>query len=144
MQRMTERAAVATAPQRFIASLLGLFAAIALSLATVGIYGVISLSVAARTREIGIRIALGADQGRVQRLVVGEGIAMVSVGAVIGLVGALLSTRVLQALLFDLRPSDPLTYATALALLGGAAVLASWIPARRASRVDPVSAFRTD
>ncbi|MDP1861151.1 MAG: ABC transporter permease [Gemmatimonadaceae bacterium] len=144
MQLMTARAAVATAPQRFIASLLGLFAAIALSLAAVGIYGVISLSVAARTREIGIRIALGADQGRVQRLVVGEGIAMVSVGAVIGLVGALLSTRVLQALLFDLRPSDPLTYATALVVLGGAAVLASWIPARRASRVDPVSAFRTD
>lgn len=144
MQRMTDRVAVATAPQRFIATLLGLFAAIAVSLATVGIYGVIALSVAARTREIGIRMALGADRGRVQRLVVGEGIALVSVGAVIGLAGALLSTRALQALLFDLRPSDPLTYAGALVVLGGAAVLASWLPARRASRVDPVWAFRTD
>ncbi len=144
MKLMTERVAVATAPQRFITTILGLFAAIALSLATVGIYGVIALSVAARTREIGVRIALGADQGRVQRLVVGEGIALVSIGAVIGLAGALLSTRVLQALLFDLQPSDPLTYATVLVLLGGAAVLASWLPARRASRVDPVSAFRTD
>ncbi|MBC7896770.1 MAG: hypothetical protein H7066_15235, partial [Cytophagaceae bacterium] len=71
-------------------------------------------------------------------------IALVSVGAVFGLVGALLSTRVLQALLFDLHPADPLTFATALVVLGVASVLASWIPARRASRVDPVLAFRTD
>jgi len=144
MQLMTDRVAVATASQRFIATLLGLFAGIAVSLAGVGIYGVIALSVTARTREIGIRMALGADRARVQRLVVGEGIALVSVGAVVGLVGALLATRVLQSLLFDLHPADPLTIATALAVLGGASVLASWLPARRASRVDPVLAFRTD
>ena len=78
-----------------------------------------------------------------RRLVVGEGIALVSVGAAIGLTGALLSTPVLRAFLFDLTPSDPTTYASALAVLGAAAILASWLPARRASRVDPVAAFRT-
>ncbi|MEP6494306.1 MAG: ABC transporter permease [bacterium] len=144
MQPMTTRAAAATAQARFSAVLLGLFAATALSLAVIGIYGVMSLAVAARTREIGIRIALGADQNRVQRLVVGEGLALVSVGAAIGLVGALFSTRVLQSLLFDLTSSDPLTYVSIVALLAGAAIIASWLPARRASRVDPVVALRAD
>jgi putative ABC transport system permease protein len=144
MQPMTERAASATAQARFSAVLLGLFAATALSLAVVGIYGVMSLAVTARTREIGIRIALGADQRRVQRLVVGEGLALVSVGAAIGLAGALLSTRVLQSLLFDLTASDPFTYVSILMLLGVAALVASWLPARRAARVDPVVALRAD
>ncbi|HEY9225405.1 MAG TPA: FtsX-like permease family protein, partial [Gemmatimonadaceae bacterium] len=136
--------AAATAQMRFNAILLGLFAATALSLAVVGIYGVMSLAVAARTREIGIRIALGADHRRVQRLVVGEGLALVSVGAAIGIAGAIWSTRVLQNLLYDLKPSDPVTYVGILVLLASAAVLASWIPARRASRVDPVVALRSD
>jgi putative ABC transport system permease protein len=144
MLPLATRAAAATAQARFSAVLLGLFAATALSLAVVGIYGVMSLAVAARTREIGIRIALGADQRRVQRLVVGEGIALVAVGAVIGLAGALVSTRVLQSLLFDLTSTDPLTYTLILALLAVAAMLASWIPARRASRVDPVVALRAE
>lgn len=144
MQPMTARAAGATAQARFSAVVLGLFAATALSLAVVGIYGVMSLAVAARTREIGIRIALGADHRRVQRLVIGEGLALVSVGAAIGLAGAVLSTRVLQSLLFDLTPSDPFTYASILVLLGVAALVASWIPARRAARVDPVVALRAD
>jgi predicted permease len=144
MKPMSERAAAATAQARFSAVLLGLFAVTALSLAVIGIYGVMSLAVTARTRELGIRIALGADARRVRRLVVNEGIALVSVGAAIGLVGALMSTRVLRNLLFDLQPSDPVTYVGILILLGGAAVLASWIPARRASRVDPMVALRAE
>jgi predicted permease len=144
MQTMTDRAAAATAPARFSAMLLGLFALTALSLAIVGIYGVMSLVVTARTREIGIRIALGADQQRVQRLVIGEGVSLVAGGAAIGLVGALICTRVLQTLLFDLTPSDPITYVSIVVLLGTTAFAASWIPARKASRVDPVEALRAD
>jgi predicted permease len=144
IQPMADRAAAATAQTRFNAILLGLFAATALSLAVVGIYGVMSLAVAARTREIGIRIALGADQRRVRRSIVGEGVVLVAIGATVGVVGALLSTRVLRNLLFDLEPSDPVTYAAILGLLGTAAVLASWVPARRASRVDPIVALRCE
>jgi putative ABC transport system permease protein len=144
MQSMTERAAAATAQARFSAALLGLFALTALSLAGIGIYGVMSIAVTTRTREIGIRIALGADRSRVQGLVVGEGIALVSLGVVIGVGGALVATRVLRSLLFDLTPSDPITYVTIVAVLGAAAIVASWIPARRASRVDPVVALRAE
>jgi putative ABC transport system permease protein len=144
IQPMTERAAAATAQARFHAILFAAFAATALSLALIGIYGVMSLAVAARTREIGIRIALGADRHLVQRLVIREGLALVSAGAVIGVAGALWSTRVLQNLLYDLKPSDPMTYAAILALLAAAALIASWIPARRASRVDPVVALRSE
>jgi predicted permease len=144
MQTMSARVASATAQARFSAALLSLFAATALSLAVIGIYGVMSLAVSSRTREIGILIALGADQGRVRRSVVGEGLGLVAVGAAIGLAGALACTRVLQTMLFDLAPSDPATYAGIIALLGGAATAASWIPARRAARVDPVVALRAD
>jgi putative ABC transport system permease protein len=144
LQTMSARAAKATAQARFSASLLGLFALTALSLAAVGIYGVMALAVAARTREIGIRIALGADRGRVQRLVVGEGVALALFGTIIGVSGALLATRVMRSLLFDLTPSDPVTYVTIVAILAAAAIVASWIPARRASRVDPVVALRTE
>jgi putative ABC transport system permease protein len=144
MQTMTERSAAATAQARFRAVLLAAFAITALSLAAIGIYGVMSFAVTARTREIGIRIALGAESARVQRLVIGEGIGMVGVGAVIGLVGALASTRVLRTFLFDLTPSDPTTYVAVVVVLGAAAILASWIPARRASRVDPVVALRAE
>jgi putative ABC transport system permease protein len=144
MKPMAERAAAATAQARFSATLLGLFALTALSLAGIGIYGVMSIAVTTRTREIGIRIALGADRSRVQGLVVGEGIALVSLGVVIGVGGALVATRVLRSLLFDLTPSDPITYVTIVAVLGAAAIVASWIPARRASRVDPVVALRAE
>jgi predicted permease len=142
MKPLAERAASATAPARFSAVLLGLFAAVALSLAVIGIYGVMSLAVAQRTREIGIRMALGADRQTVMRLVVGEGVALAAAGGVAGLLAALVFTRVLRAQLFDVTPSDPVTYASIALLLGGAAVVASWIPARRATRVHPTEALR--
>jgi putative ABC transport system permease protein len=144
VKTMAERAAAATAQSRFSAALLGLFAITALSLASIGIYGVMALAVSARTREIGVRIALGADRRRVQRLVVGEGIALVAAGAALGLLGALTTTRVLQSLLFDLAPTDPPTYVAIVVILGACAIAASWIPARRASHVDPVVALRAD
>jgi putative ABC transport system permease protein len=144
VQTMSARAAAATSQARFSAVLLGLFAATALSLAIVGIYGVMSLVVAARTREIGIRMALGADQGRVRRQVVGEGLALVSIGAALGGVGALACTRLLQSQLFDLTTSDPITYVSIVGVLGLAAFAASWVPARRAARVDPIVALRAE
>ena len=144
MQLLTERVGAATARTRFSAVLLTLFAATALSLAAMGLYGVMSLAVTARTREIGIRMALGADQRRVQRAIVGEAVALVSVGAAFGLVMAIMATRALRSLLFDLTPTDPATYGAILALLAGAAIIASWLPSRRAARVDPVDALRAE
>jgi ABC-type antimicrobial peptide transport system permease subunit len=141
---MTQRASLATAQNRFRAVLLTTFALAALLLAAIGIYGVVSFAVTARTREIGIRIALGAERARVQRLVIGEGLALVGVGVVIGLLGAFAGARVLRAFLFDLTPSDPVTYAAIIVVLGVTAVLASWVPALRASRVDPVIALRAE
>src|SRR6185312_1094018 len=102
------------------------------------------LAVTARTREMGIRIALGAERSRVQRLVIGEGLGLVSIGAALGLLGALGATRVLRTFLFDLSANDPITYASIIVVLGAAALTASWIPARRASGVDPVVALRAE
>jgi ABC-type antimicrobial peptide transport system permease subunit len=144
MQPMSDRVRSATAQSRFSAMLLGVFALVALSLAAIGIYGVMSLAVTARTREIGIRIALGADRGRVQRLVVGEGVALAAAGASIGIIGALAATRLLQSFLFDTAASDPPVYIGIIALLVAVALLASWIPARRAARVDPLTALRAE
>ncbi|MEO5800369.1 MAG: ABC transporter permease [Gemmatimonadales bacterium] len=142
LQPMTERLITASAQSRFLASLLALFAVMALSLAVMGIYGVMAFGVQQRTREIGIRMALGAEPGSVLRLVIGEGAFLAGVGALIGVGAALLLTRVMRSLLFDVAPSDPTTYLVIVALLGAAALFASWIPARRASRVDPVEALR--
>ena len=144
IQPLSLRTAAATAPARFGAALLAAFAVVALVLSAIGIYGVLSLAVASRTREIGIRMALGAEQHRVRGLVIGEGVGLAAVGAVIGIAGALASTRVLSTMLFDLTPNDPLTYAGIVVILGMAVVLASWLPARRAARVDPVVALRAD
>ncbi len=136
------RVADAMAQARFSAILLALFAGVALALAGIGIYGVMSFSVAQRTREIGIRMALGAERRNVLMLVVGQGIALAGAGVIVGLAAALAATRVLRALLFDVAPSDPVTFASIIVLLLGAALLASWLPARRATRVDPTQALR--
>ena len=144
LQTMTQRAGIATAKNRFRAVLLTAFAVAALLLAAIGIYGVLSFAVTARTREIGIRIALGAERASVQWLVIGEGLALVAVGVVIGLIGAFAGARLLRAFLFDLTPNDPVTYAAIIVVLVVTAVLASWVPALRASRVDPVIALRAE
>ena len=144
MQTMDARAAGATAQARFRALLLALFAATALVLSVIGIYGVTSLSVTSRWRELGIRAALGADSGRMLRLVVGEAFALVGVGAAIGIAGAIIATRVLSAFLFGVSRSDPTTYVLVALVLGGAAFIASWLPARRAAAIDPVEALRAD
>ena len=120
------------------------FAVAALVLAAVGLYGVISGSVTERLREIGIRTALGATPGEILRQVVGRGIALTIAGAVIGLVGSAAATRLLATMLFSVTRTDPLTYATVLALLVAVAVAAAWLPARRAAGVDPTIALRAE
>ncbi|HSA55604.1 MAG TPA: ABC transporter permease, partial [Gemmatimonadaceae bacterium] len=142
VQTMSARMASASAQARFSAVLLGSFAAVALCLAVMGIYGVLSFAVAQRSREIGIRMALGAGRGRVLSLVVREGVLLSGAGALIGLVAALGATRVLRGMLFEVTPSDPWTYGAMIALLGLAAFAASWVPARRAAAVDPMVALR--
>ncbi|MEO8622590.1 MAG: ABC transporter permease [bacterium] len=144
MAIMSAHIASATAQQRLTAALLAAFALTALTLAAVGIYGVTALSVSTRTREIGIRIALGADPRQVQRSIIGEGIILAAIGTVIGIAGALLCTRALQSLLFELSPGDPATYVVIVGLITMTATLASWLPARRAAKVDPVTALRAE
>jgi putative ABC transport system permease protein len=132
------------AQPRFRTTVLGLFGAAALLLAVLGIYGVISYSVGRRTREVGIRLALGAAPSDVLRMVLFEGLGLVALGLALGLAGALLSTRYLSSLLFEVSRLDALSYAGVAALLLLAGLAASWLPARRATRVDPVSALRAE
>ncbi len=141
---MAKAVAASTAGQRFSMFLQLVFAGIALLLAVVGIYGVLSYSVAQRTREIGIRMALGAEQSAILRLVVGEGMALVVAAVVLGVGGALAAAGVLRSLLFGVSVRDPLTYGVVVVSLTLVAFVACWIPARRASAVDPQSALRQE
>jgi putative ABC transport system permease protein len=144
IQTMKERAAEVTSRTRFIAVLLGLFAGLALLLAGIGIYGVMAYSVAARTREVGVRMALGAQPGDVIRLVFKEGMSLAGIGVAIGLLASLALTRLMQGLLFGVGANDPLTFSAGALLSLCVALLACWLPARRATRVDPLVALRSE
>jgi len=122
--------------------LLAVFSVLALLLAAAGIYGVLAYSVSEKAHEIGIRMALGAGVGNVVRTVLRKSLALAISGVLLGTCGALLLTRVLANLLFEVRPTDPTTFVSVALLLAGVPLLASWIPARRAARVDPALALR--
>jgi predicted permease len=130
--------------RRFVLLLVGTFAAAALLLAAVGIYGVVAYSVARRTREIGVRMALGAQRQDVLRLVVGEGARLAAVGVVLGIGASLAVTRLVSSLLFGVGANDPTTFLLVAAVLAGVALLASYLPARRAMRLDPNVALRAE
>jgi len=132
------------AQRRFSMTLLGVFSGLALVLAALGIYGVLAYSVAQRTREIGVRMALGARHSTVATMVVREALGVVGVGLLVGVAGAIALTRVLATLLYDISPTDPLTFAGVTLALGAVAVTASYFPARRAARVDPIVALRQE
>jgi putative ABC transport system permease protein len=139
---MQELVADSTAEPRFQARLLGAFSLLALILAAVGIYGVLAYSVTQRTHEIGIRMALGAERRNVLFLVLRRTLALAGAGLVLGTAGALATTRVLARFLYEIKPTDPATFITVAALLTGVALLAGLIPARRATKVDPMVALR--
>jgi putative ABC transport system permease protein len=128
--------------RRFAMFLLGIFAFVALALAVVGIYGVMSYMVAQRTNEIGIRMALGASVPDVMKLVIGQGMLPVIVGVGLGLAGAFVATRLMSSLLFGVSATDPITFAGVSIVLASVALLACAIPARRAARVSPIDALR--
>jgi ABC-type antimicrobial peptide transport system permease subunit len=144
VRTMYDLLAASMAPQRFLTLVLGSFAALAVLLAAIGLYGVLSYAVTSETRAIGVRMALGAAPGSVMRRVLARSLALVGAGAAIGLAGALAVTRVLGSLLFEVRPGDPATLASVTALLLLVAVVASWVPARRATRVDPAITLRAE
>ncbi|HEY6270563.1 MAG TPA: ABC transporter permease [Terriglobales bacterium] len=134
----------AVSPRRFFVVLVSAFAALGLILASLGIYGVISYSVARQTQEIGIRMALGATAGKVQRAVIGNTLRLAAAGIVFGAIAALLVSRLIASLLFDTAPTDPVTFAGMILLLCAVALIAGYIPARRASRIDPMIALRSN
>ena len=144
VRTMEQVVAETTARDRFMMRLLGGFAALALLLAAVGIYGVVAYSVSSRTMEIGLRMALGAQRGDIARMVQGEGLRLVAIGLTLGLGLALLTGRALGALLFETAPADPLTFVAVALFLMLVALLATVLPARRASRVEPVTALRSE
>jgi putative ABC transport system permease protein len=144
VKTLSDLRATVIAPQRFNLFLLGLFAAVALALAVVGIYGVMSYAVAQRTHELGIRMALGAQARDVLRLVIGQGMKLALIGVALGVGGALALTRLLKTLLFDVSPTDAATFTAITATLALVALVACYIPARRATKVDPLVALRSE
>jgi putative ABC transport system permease protein len=144
VQPYEERVDSALAPRRFPLQLLGAFAALALALSALGIYGVTSYAVTQRTREIGVRIAIGAQPRDVLAMVMGSALRLSGIGVGIGLLVSLLGARVLASLLYGVSARDPLTYTGIAALLAAVALFASWLPARRATRVDPAVALRAE
>ena len=141
---MEENIASSLSTRRLTMTLLGSFAGLALLLASIGLYGVMALSVTQRTRELGIRLALGAARADVFRLVLGQGAALIGVGLLTGLVGAFLASRALNSLLYDVGSLDAVALTGAVITLSGVAFLACYLPARRATLVDPIEALRTE
>jgi putative ABC transport system permease protein len=129
-------------PRRLNAVLISSFGALAVIIAMVGIAGVLAFSVSARTNEIGIRMSLGADAGRVQRMILREGGALVTTGLLIGIVAAFLATRIIQTLLYGVKPHDLGTFTLVTLMMAAVGILACWIPALRAARIDPAIAMR--
>jgi putative ABC transport system permease protein len=142
IQTLEKSVAQSLAPRRFAMLLLAIFAIVALALGAIGIYGVISYAVSKRTHEIGIRMALGARRQDVLGLVVRQGMKLALIGVGVGLTGALAITRVLQSLLFEVKPFDPLIFLLVTLSLAAVALFACWLPARRAAEVEPMEALR--
>jgi putative ABC transport system permease protein len=129
---------------RIYTFLLGTFAALAVVLAAIGLYGLVAYGVSQRTHELGVRVALGAARGEILRLVIGHGLRLSAIGAAIGLAGAMATTKLLVGLVKGIEPNDPLTLLSVCAVLFVAALVASYLPARRAARLDPLVALRTE
>jgi putative ABC transport system permease protein len=141
---MNDRVRETWGSQRLLSFLFSVFAALALTLATIGLYGLLAYTTLKRVREIGIRLALGARPNQIRMLVLSHGIQVLFIGSMIGLAAAFALSRALQSMLFEVKGIDPRIYIAVAALLFSATLLASWIPARRASRVDPIVALRTE
>jgi putative ABC transport system permease protein len=144
VRTLTQNLRDITAQRRFLVLLLGIFAGTALALASIGLYGVIAYSVSQRTHEIGIRMALGAQAADVLRLIIGQGLKLILIGAALGLAVAYALTSLLKDFLFDVKPTDPTTFAVIPLLLAAVALLASYLPARRATKVDPMVTLRCE
>ena len=136
--------ATSVARERFTAALVALFAGLALAIASIGVYGVIAYSVSRRTREIGVRVALGAERRGVLWLVTRETLALVGAGMLGGFAAAAVMANAIRGMLFQVSPADPLTYLAVIAVLAGVALAATYVPARRALAVDPMMALRAD
>ncbi len=130
--------------QRLFGIMFAVFGGVALVLAAIGVYGVLSFSVSQRTQEIGLRVALGAARGDVMRLVVQQGVSLAGLGVVVGLIGAFGVTRVIGTLLYNVEPTDPISFGGVAVFLGLMAFIASYVPARRATAVDPIVALRNE
>jgi putative ABC transport system permease protein len=141
---MDQIIARSVADRRFALQLLAVFAAVALLLAAIGIYGVMSYSFSQRTHEVGIRVALGAQRFDILRMAVGEGMRIVMIGVAAGLLGAAIMTRLFRSMLFDVPTTDPITFLSVSAILAAVALFSCYIPARRATRVDPLVALRQE
>src|SRR6185295_263923 len=144
LQPMDSRVVKAQAQTRFSLLLIGVFSTIAALLAGVGLYGVLATSVRQRTVEIGVRMALGAAPSRIFRLMVGKGLYLSVIGIAIGLLAAFALTRILTSMLVEVKPTDPVTFVSVAVLFLMIAVMASWLPALRASRLDPTTALRQE